>query len=365
MLYSRPSGCGRSPATDATLIMEPEPRSHIPGATSFTRRNALFRLISTILSNCPSSTSRHGPCAIFVAALFTRMSMRPNWRTAESTRFRIWSILPIWQATAFTLGPISRATWSSVSCLRPQMTTFAPSRTKTSAMALPMPRLAPVTIATLSLRMLIAATLTFLGVLKPSRLLRGGVSLLPGAPLYRMPRHASRINVRHLYRQESPKMRFRGIQSASIRDEYSNGPRPHRLFPVRRHTDARARVRARHGDPAELPRGVGPRGKTRRRRGGAAQRAEVARCGCDCGSHRDRPGPLHSPDSADCGTDASPHRRGDRHLHVLRPAVLFPLPRPRNRAGRAGADYRNVRPGHQRRHRQHKGESGNPQMRHR
>src|SRR5229473_3876603 len=87
---------------------------------------------------------------------------------------------------------------------------FCASRTKTSAMALPMPRLAPVTIATLSLRMLIAATLIFLGILKPSKLLRSGVSLLPGAPLYRMPRHASRINVRHLYRQESHKMRFRG-----------------------------------------------------------------------------------------------------------------------------------------------------------
>ncbi len=40
----------------------------------------------------------------------------------------------------------------------------------------------------------------------------GRCSLLPGAPLYRMPRHASRINVRHLYRQEGRRMRFRGIQ---------------------------------------------------------------------------------------------------------------------------------------------------------
>jgi hypothetical protein len=48
----------------------------------------------------------------------------------------------------FTDCPISAATCSSVSCLRPQITTRAPSREKTSAMARPMPRLAPVTIAT-------------------------------------------------------------------------------------------------------------------------------------------------------------------------------------------------------------------------
>ncbi len=61
-------------------MIDPEPRSHIPGATSWTNRNALFRLTSTILSNCASSMSRHGPCARLVPALFTRMSTRPNSR---------------------------------------------------------------------------------------------------------------------------------------------------------------------------------------------------------------------------------------------------------------------------------------------
>ncbi len=43
------------------LIIEPDPRAHMPGAISFISRNALFRLISTILSNWPSSKSRRGP----------------------------------------------------------------------------------------------------------------------------------------------------------------------------------------------------------------------------------------------------------------------------------------------------------------
>ena len=34
MLYSRPSNCGRTPEIDEILMIDPEPRSHIPGATS-------------------------------------------------------------------------------------------------------------------------------------------------------------------------------------------------------------------------------------------------------------------------------------------------------------------------------------------
>src|SRR5436309_15908881 len=49
---------------------------------------------------------------------------------------------------ALTRGPISCATPSSASCLRPQITTCAPSRANTSAIERPMPRLAPVTSAT-------------------------------------------------------------------------------------------------------------------------------------------------------------------------------------------------------------------------
>src|SRR5258708_2667538 len=40
---------------DEILTIDPEPRSHIPGATNCVRRNALFKLISIILSNIASS----------------------------------------------------------------------------------------------------------------------------------------------------------------------------------------------------------------------------------------------------------------------------------------------------------------------
>ena len=94
VLYIRPSNCGRSPAMEAMLTIEPAPRSHMPGATSRTSRNALFRLTSTILSNWPSSIARHAPCATLVAALFTRMSMRPNSRVTRSTMRASSSGLP-------------------------------------------------------------------------------------------------------------------------------------------------------------------------------------------------------------------------------------------------------------------------------
>src|SRR6202035_5448503 len=87
-----------------------------------------------------------------------------------------------------TRGPISLATWSRVSCLRPQMTTFAPSRTNTSAIALPIPRLAPVTIAVLDSRMFTTSFRTLLG--NPGKL----HSQFEDAPRIVGPQH------RHLFR---------------------------------------------------------------------------------------------------------------------------------------------------------------------
>src|ERR1700678_2291788 len=66
----------------------------------------------------------------------------------------------MWQTIGLTAGPISFATCSSVSFLRPQITTVAPSRTNTSAIERPMPRLAPVTIATLFFSMMYVARIS-------------------------------------------------------------------------------------------------------------------------------------------------------------------------------------------------------------
>src|ERR1700687_1465082 len=147
-LYIRPSNCGLMPEIEAMLMIGPAPRAHIPGATRRTRRNALFRLTSIILSNCASSTPRQGPWATLVAALFTRMSAGPKSRVTPSTQRASSSGLPTWQALGITFPPSSAATSSSDSCLRPQITVVAPSRANAAAMALPMPRLPPVTRAT-------------------------------------------------------------------------------------------------------------------------------------------------------------------------------------------------------------------------
>src|SRR5579864_4173950 len=133
---------------DEILMMLPEPRWHIPGATRRVSRNALFRFTSIILSNCPSSMARQCPWATFVAALFTRMSICPKSFVTLSTSRARSSGFPTWQANGTTRLPNSRATIFRVSCLRPQMISVAPSLVNTAAMALPMPRLPPVTIAT-------------------------------------------------------------------------------------------------------------------------------------------------------------------------------------------------------------------------
>ncbi len=170
MLYSKLWNCGRIPAIDAMLIMDPHPRSHIPGATKRVSRNALLRFTSTILSNWASVISSAGPCAMLVPALFTRMSMRPNSRVARSTMRSRSSSRPTWQAIGAMRPASSRATWSSASCLRPQITTAAPSRANTSAMDRPMPRLAPVTIATLfSNRLTVSAASDTRGTVRPDR----------------------------------------------------------------------------------------------------------------------------------------------------------------------------------------------------
>src|SRR5689334_17877388 len=95
---------------------------------------------------------------MLVAALFTRMSICPKSRTVLSTSRCSSSSFPTWQAIGTTRPAtplIPAATCSSVSCLRPQMMTVAPSRANTSAMDCPIPRLPPVTIATLCLSWLI------------------------------------------------------------------------------------------------------------------------------------------------------------------------------------------------------------------
>src|SRR5690242_8585904 len=112
-------------------------------------------LTSTVLLNAPRSVFRIGPKYGLAAALLTRMSSRP-WAWAMS-RIRpwIWSMSPMWQARTSALPPAARiaaATVSQSSALRLDTITCAPCAASAFAIASPMPRLAPVTSATLPVR---------------------------------------------------------------------------------------------------------------------------------------------------------------------------------------------------------------------
>src|SRR5688572_12715418 len=83
------------------------------------------------------------------------MSRRPSCASTRSNSAAISSSLPPWQAIAIALPPLARidsATRSSASCRRDDSTTVAPRSAKARAMHSPMPRLAPLMVATLPSR---------------------------------------------------------------------------------------------------------------------------------------------------------------------------------------------------------------------
>jgi hypothetical protein len=83
--------------------------------------------------------------------LLTSMSSRPNSSSALDTVSSWCASSSACPATQTALpSPMDAAASASASSLRAVMTTLAPSATSRSATASPMPRLAPVTIATLS-----------------------------------------------------------------------------------------------------------------------------------------------------------------------------------------------------------------------
>src|SRR4030095_1190246 len=81
------------------------------------------------------------------------MSRRPNVSTVRATARSTWRASPTSQATASARRPSARtavATGSSASARRLQTTRSAPTRASSTAIARPIPWLAPVTIATRS-----------------------------------------------------------------------------------------------------------------------------------------------------------------------------------------------------------------------
>src|SRR5690242_2916255 len=76
------------------------------------------------------------------------MSTLPNRSTALATRAAQSLSLPAWVGTAKARSPMDAATWCSASGLRAASTTDAPLSAYARAMASPIPRLAPVMMAT-------------------------------------------------------------------------------------------------------------------------------------------------------------------------------------------------------------------------
>src|ERR1700741_2348116 len=75
--YNPPPAKALRPASELLLIMSPEPRRIIDGATARETRNTLFRLVSRTRSQSASVFSSAGPNSP-IPALLTRMEMGPN-----------------------------------------------------------------------------------------------------------------------------------------------------------------------------------------------------------------------------------------------------------------------------------------------
>src|ERR1700742_851974 len=135
------------PPMDAVLTTAP-PCSAIHALTaSEVHSSGAHRLTSKVFANRAWSCSISGPYAGLVPALFTRMSMRPKRSSVRSTQRLAASSSTAWAPTPRAFSPICAAAASALSCLREVITTFAPASASCQAIANPMPRDAPVTIA--------------------------------------------------------------------------------------------------------------------------------------------------------------------------------------------------------------------------
>ena len=126
-------------------------RSIMPGTTAWQRRNAPRTITSMHSNQASASTSQSRPAGPGVPALFTRIVMGPSRRAVSSTAARIPAASLTSSGIAIARPPalaISAAVSSISCCVRANTPTEAPSAARASAMARPIPRPPPVTIAT-------------------------------------------------------------------------------------------------------------------------------------------------------------------------------------------------------------------------
>src|SRR3989442_944645 len=140
-----------APAVDAMLITRPPLFCRIMSfVAARVMRNAPRRLTSMTRSQSSSFMRTRRPSRM-TPALLTRMSTRPNRCLAASTNRSASSRITASATTPRTAPPRASSSlaerWSR-SASRPETTTAAPSSASNVAIARPMPRLPPVTIAT-------------------------------------------------------------------------------------------------------------------------------------------------------------------------------------------------------------------------
>ena len=144
----------RKAPAEMTLRMAALPDASRWGSARSTRNTGPRRLVSSDLAQASSVSWPNGRVSA-LAALFTTMSRRPNRSTVRSTRLSMAAMSAMWVGTPRASPPISLR-WASVtsqaSALRLPTATLAPAACRPSAMARPMPRVPPVTIATRPVR---------------------------------------------------------------------------------------------------------------------------------------------------------------------------------------------------------------------
>ena len=137
-------------------MIEPPPRARIGGTTIWASQWLDNTFDAKTLSKAESGRSAIGPAHGLTAAFAIKTSTAPSSEIVRSTRACSWSLWPMWHGMGSAAPGRSRlmssAAASHASGVRLDTTTRAPCSARRRAMARPMPRVDPVTTATLPVR---------------------------------------------------------------------------------------------------------------------------------------------------------------------------------------------------------------------
>src|SRR5205823_5749538 len=146
------------PTTLVMLTIRPQRRLIMPRAACFVTKNAPFKLMSRTVSQS-SSPIRNSRLSRVVPALFTSTSTRPKSRSTAATTV---STCPASATSQAYPWPVPSPSALAVSWARPpsraRTATRAPARANVCAIAWPIPRVPPVTMATFPVRSIFIPT---------------------------------------------------------------------------------------------------------------------------------------------------------------------------------------------------------------